>query len=600
MKLMNLFSRRSIHMNIAIAFSCLIVCTTAILSFSSYRLSSNAVTSSSIQKTSQLVEQVKVNIQTYIGNMESIASLVISSRDVMRFVDATQQDRDSDESLKRGASQYLRSVVQSRKDIASILYVNKSGDFVSDQSHAIMKSKSEWTQQDWYRLALTSSEEVVSPSHVQHIFEDQYRWVVSISRKLPESDRSQEGVLLVDLNYNVINDLCRQIELGQRGYVFIVSPSGDLVYHPQQQLIHSELKSEQMQTVLDMREGSIKLGKAEESKMYTVATTSFGWKIVAVTYPDELIENKHQMQTSAALWGVLCLIVGLTISIILSYALTKPLKNLEMHMKKAERGNFDVRVDIEGTHEIGKLARTFNLMISRIKELMNQIVQEQEMKRRSELKALQSQIQPHFLYNTLDSIIWMAESGKVDDVVEMTTALSRLLRSSISKGEELVPVSVELDHIRSYLTIQSRRYRKKFTYSIDVEDNILAAPILKLVLQPIVENAIYHGIKPNPDQGHIQILGWREADSILLTIADDGAGMDPEKLRTILMDKPGVSGGTGVGIANVNHRIQLYFGHEYGLHYESEREEGTTVTLRIPYMEDEVKDDGESGKMDVD
>lgn len=600
MKLMNLFSRRSIHMNIAIAFSCLIVCTTAILSFSSYRLSSSAVTSSSIQKTSQLVEQVKVNIQTYIGNMESIASLVISSRDVMRFVDATQADRESDESLKRGASQYLRSVVQSRKDIASILYVNKSGDFVSDQSHAIMKSKSEWTQQDWYRLALTSSEEVVSPSHVQHIFEDQYRWVVSISRKLPESDRSQEGVLLVDLNYNVINDLCRQIELGQRGYVFIVSPSGDLVYHPQQQLIHSELKSEQMQTVLDMREGSFKLGKAEESKIYTVATTSFGWKIVAVTYPDELIENKHQMQTSAALWGVLCLIVGLTISIILSYALTKPLKNLEMHMKKAERGNFDVRVDIEGTHEIGKLARTFNLMISRIKELMNQIVQEQEMKRRSELKALQSQIQPHFLYNTLDSIIWMAESGKVDDVVEMTTALSRLLRSSISKGEELVPVSVELDHIRSYLTIQSRRYRKKFTYSIDVEDSILAAPILKLVLQPIVENAIYHGIKPNPDQGHIQIHGWREADSILLTIADDGEGMEPEKLRTILMDKPGASGGTGVGIANVNHRIQLYFGHDYGLHYESEREEGTIVTLRIPYMEGEVKDDGESGKMDVD
>ncbi|WP_136604960.1 cache domain-containing sensor histidine kinase [Paenibacillus dokdonensis] len=600
MRLMNLFSRRSIHMNIAIAFSCLIVCTTAILSFSSYRLSSSAVTSSSIQKTSQLVEQVKINIQTYIGNMESIASLVISSRDVMRFVDATQADRESDESLKRGASQYLRSVVQSRKDIASILYVNKSGDFVSDQSHAIMKSKSEWTQQDWYRLALTSSEEVVSPSHVQHIFEDQYRWVVSISRKLPESDRSQEGVLLVDLNYNVINDLCRQIELGQRGYVFIVSPSCDLVYHPQQQLIHSELKSEQMQTVLDMREGSIKLGKAEDSKMYTVATTSFGWKIVAVTYPDELIENKHQMQTSAALWGVLCLIVGLTISIILSYALTKPLKNLEMHMKKAERGNFDVRVDIEGTHEIGKLARTFNLMISRIKELMNQIVQEQEMKRRSELKALQSQIQPHFLYNTLDSIIWMAESGKVDDVVEMTTALSRLLRSSISKGEELVPVSVELDHIRSYLTIQSRRYRKKFTYSIDVEDSILAAPILKLVLQPIVENAIYHGIKPNPDQGHIQIHGWREADSILLTIADDGEGMDPEKLRTILMDKPGVSGGTGVGIANVNHRIQLYFGQDYGLHYESEREEGTIVTLRIPYMEGEVKDDGKNGKMDVD
>jgi len=599
MRLMTWFKRRSIHANIAIAFSCLILCTTAILSYSSYRLSSHAVTRSSVQKTSQLVEQVKTNVQTYIGNMESIASLVMSSRDVMRFVDATREEREADESLKRGASQYLRSVVESREDIASILYVNKEGEFVSDQLLAVMKSKSEWMQQDWYRLALASDTEIVSPSHVQHVFEDQYRWVVSISRKLPAGARSGEGVLLVDLNYNVINDLCRQIELGQRGYIFIASPSGELVYHPQQQLIHSELKSERIQTVLGMQNGSVQLDDQDDGKIYTVATTSFGWKIVAVTFPDELIENKRQMQMYAALWGFVCLIIALSISIVLSYALTKPLKNLEMHMKQAERGNFDIRVDIEGTNEIGKLARTFNLMISRIKELMNQIVQEQEMKRRSELKALQSQIQPHFLYNTLDSIIWMAESGKVDDVVEMTTALSRLLRLSISKGEELVPIAAELEHIRSYLTIQSRRYRKKFTYAIEVDESILGAPILKLVLQPIVENAIYHGIKPMPDPGHIRIRGWREGNSIVIKIEDDGEGMDPERLRTILTEKQAGSGSKGVGVANVHDRIQLYFGHGYGLHYESEREEGTVVTLKIPHIRERGKDDGKTGQMDA-
>lgn len=226
-----------------------------------------------------------------------------------------------------------------------------------------------------------------------------------------------------------------------------------------------------------------------------------------MTYPDDLVANKQQMQGTAALWGAVSLIFAMAISVLLSYALTKPLKNLEINMKKAERGEFDIRVEIESTNEIGKLARTFNLMIMKIKELMSQIVMEQEMKRVSELKALQAQIKPHFLYNTLDSIIWMAETGKMEEVVEMTSSLSKLMRSTIGEGEELIPIARELEHIRHYLTIQNMRYRHKFTYSIEVDEDILECSILKLVLQPLVENAIYHGIKHNPEQGHILIRG---------------------------------------------------------------------------------------------
>jgi two-component system, sensor histidine kinase YesM len=445
--------------------------------------------------------------------------------------------------------------------------------------------------QEWYQQALNQTGVAVSSSHVQHLFQDEYRWVVSISRKLSdtfsEMEADRQGVLLVDLNYSVINNLCKQIELGKRGYVFIVDPSGSLVYHPQQQLIYSQLKFEQLETVLGIKSGSVTVNTGNEQKLYTVNTTSFGWKIVGVTYPDDLVANKQQMQGTAALWGAVSLIFAMAISVLLSYALTKPLKNLEINMKKAERGEFDIRVEIESTNEIGKLARTFNLMIMKIKELMSQIVVEQEMKRVSELKALQAQIKPHFLYNTLDSIIWMAETGKMEEVVEMTSSLSKLLRSTIGEGEELIPIARELEHIRHYLTIQNMRYRNKFTYSIEVHEDILECSILKLVLQPLVENAIYHGIKHNPEQGHILIRCKIEQNDITIQVIDNGVGMNPEQMSKLLLQKADYRIGSGVGVANVNHRIQLYFGDHYGLSFASEMEEGTTVTLRIPALYEE-------------
>ncbi|PRX71214.1 histidine kinase/DNA gyrase B/HSP90-like ATPase [Cohnella sp. SGD-V74] len=304
--------------------------------------------------------------------------------------------------------------------------------------------------------------------------------------------------------------------------------------------------------------------------------------MIGVTYPDELVGNKGEIRTTSILVGVAFLIVALSISVFLSFRLTKPIKRLESLMKKVEKGDFDLRVEVESTDEIGKLSRSFNLMIGKIKDLMGQIVEEQEMKRISELKAMQAQIHPHFLYNTLDSIIWMAEMGKMADVVKMTGALAKLFRSSISKGDELVPIEVELEHIQNYLTIQKIRYKNKFTYDIDVDPDILSCKTLKIVLQPLVENAIYHGLKQQAVIGHISVTGRREEDGIALRVIDDGVGMNEEQLQSLAEKWRHAEGGKGVGLQNVNHRIRLYFGEIYGLRIESEPEEGTTVTLRLP------------------
>ncbi|WP_284645173.1 cache domain-containing sensor histidine kinase [Paenibacillus silviterrae] len=590
MKGVRLFQFQSIHSQIALAFSVLILCTTTILSFTAYRLSTDAVTGTSLEYTTELVKQVHNNIENYIQNMESISSLSLSNGDLKRYAALQRQDGLEGEMLGRQVSEYFRSVVASRKDIASILFVGQQGGMVSERIWDNLKKENEIRVQDWFVNAQKyDGQAAISSSHVQNLFTGEYRWVVSISRKMPSSEGFGGGVLLVDLNYSVIDNLCKQIQLGKRGYVFIVDPSGDLVYHPQQQIMNTQLKSERIDEILQSQDGTMRFGTGAERKIYTVSTTRFGWKIVGVIYPEDLTRNKREMQWSAALWGSLCLAIALTISFIFSFTLTKPLKTLESHMKLVEKGNFEQRADIESTNEIGKLARSFNLMIGKIKELMQQIVQEQEKKRISELKALQAQIKPHFLYNTLDSIIWMAETGKMSEVIHMTTALAKLLRSSISKGEELVPIAVELEQIRSYLTIQQIRYRRKFTYSIDVPEELHKAKVMKLVLQPIVENAIYHGMKHKAEPGHIRISGRRVDGVIELAVTDDGVGMSPEKARTLLTEPRTETDGytrSGVGVHNVNLRIELYFGTDYGLHFESELEEGTTVTIRIPVLMD--------------
>ncbi|MCR8645549.1 sensor histidine kinase [Paenibacillus sp. N1-5-1-14] len=588
----NPFRSKSIHTSIAIAFAFIILCTTAVLSYNSYRLASRAVTENSLNYTTQLIDQVNTNIQTYIDNMESISQLALRHDSLNHLLELGNMNNPDGLRLEEQIRSNFRSIVSSRKDIASIMFVGSNGAIVSDRFNGSAKSYEQLSNQEWYQSAIKAKGEVViSSSHVQHIFLKEYKWVVSISRQLTSSDERNQGVLLVDLNYNVINDLCKQIQLGNRGYVFILDTNGDMIYHPQQQIIYTQMKSEPVASIMTSNAHSITTSEGSEEKIYTIGTTEFGWKIVGVTYPDELLSNKKQIQLQSVLWGMVCLIIALAISVAFTFTLTKPIKNLELHMKKVEKGDFDIVVDIDNTNEIGKLARTFNLMIRKIKDLMNQIVEEQEMKRISELKALQAQIQPHFLYNTLDSIIWMAEMGKVDEVVEMTTALSKLLRSSISKGEELIPIQTELDHIENYLTIQKMRYRHKFTYSIDVDPAIYSCKILKIVLQPLVENAIYHGIKNKVDQGHIRIIGTLHQDVIEIKVNDDGIGMSEEQLEQISIPTKPRSGEKSVGVYNVNHRIKLYFGESYGLSYESEREEGTTVTLRIPKIEEEEAHD---------
>ena len=578
---------KSIHTSIALAFSLLILGTTILLSYSSYRQSASFVTNNSIGYTTALVEQVNANIRTYLDNMESISTLALSNGDLRKFLSTPQGTPESGQLAER-IGLFLHSIVASRSDIATLLFAGSNGVVISDRTNAPVKDYSDLIVQDWYRQARAAGGEVVlSSSRVEHLYPKEYRWVISLSRELRGAgDSDPSGVLLVDLNYNLINDLCRQIQLGKRGYVFIVDASGDLIYHPQQQIMFTDLKTEDIPLILRSPDSTLNVQGDGEQKKYTIRTTDYGWKIVGVTYPTDLVGDKARMRLSSAMWGGVCLLIALGLSVLLSFRMTRPLKKLDERMKQVERGNFDIRVEVTSTNEIGKLARTFNLMIAKIKELMNQKIRDEEIKRHIEIQALQAQIQPHFLYNTLDSIIWMAETNKMGEVVKMTTALSRLFRSSIGKGEEEVPLAVELEHIGNYLTIQSMRYRNRFVHRIEVPKELHECRVLRVILQPLVENAIYHGIRNKAETGEIVISGRRNGRMLELSVSDDGEGMEPERLRTLLHERREQENGKGMGVLNVHRRIQLFYGPAYGLEFRSEREEGTVVLLRLPFRKE--------------
>ncbi|MDD9265479.1 sensor histidine kinase [Paenibacillus sp. GCM10023248] len=579
---LQLFKFRSIQSSISVAFSLLILGSITITSFISYHLSAQAVEGNSEHYISEIIQQVNSNIQSYITNMENIGMLASANKDVKYYISGTSFISEEERRpYEKRISDLFQSILISRKDIASIMIFGYNGRFVSDRRITSLNENTRIEEQPWYQRARTEGgKSVITAPHVQNIIQNEYRWVVSLSRELKNADGiTGDGIFLVDLNLSVINEICNQINLGPRGYVFIVDKDGNIVYHPQQKLITSNLKTELIDKVRSADSGSFVTGEGNRKRIYSIQEAHFGWKIVGVAYASELIANQYQIKLSYFLWTILALVIALYLSFTVSRHLSRPIKVLQSSMKQVEKGNFDIRSEIHSENEIGQLGRAFNMMVGRIKDLMSQLIQNEEVKRKSEMKLLEAQINPHFLYNTLDSIIWMAECKKHEEVVLMTSSLAKLFRAIIHKNDETVPVRVELEHITNYLQIQKLRYKDNLDFAIDVDPDILEHHIPKIILQPIVENAIYHGIKNKLEPGVIRITGKAQGEAIVFVVADNGVGMEPDKLNQILKAKNGTK--KGIGVSNVDERIKL-FGHEYGISFNSERWVGTEVTIVVP------------------
>ncbi len=589
----------SIQVTMAIAFSVISVSIIVGAILIAYSVTEETARIASRRYTQQLVSQIANNIESYIDYMDSASAFVQSDTDVQAFLTAASAPEKKAAAPRAAA--LLATLVRSREDISLVGVFDYDAGFITHDENHTLNPFAEAARQAWFTAARSGGgRSVVSSSHVQNVIKDRYRWVISLSREIisPET-KTGVGILLMDLNYGVINRICSSVQLGKRGYIFIVDRNGDIVYHPQQQLIYGGLKSENIRRITTEQGEYFTGNEGQENKIYSIQTMrTTGWKVVGVNFLDELVENRDSIRNTYLFWGLAFFVVTIVLSTLLSRRISKPIKQLRKSVQAVEQGNFDIRADIRSSNEIGELGKDFNIMISEIKELLHRVTEQQELKRKSELKALQMQINPHFLYNTLDSVIWMAEGGKQQEVIAMSSALARLFRLSISKGREIIDIASEVQHVANYLTIQKIRYKDKLDYRIAVPPELNAFKTVKIILQPLVENAIYHGIKNKAGTGIITISGLRTAEGIELSVRDDGVGMQPEMLQRVrdqLAGKatveapPTLPTHSGLGVRNVDERIKLYFGAAYGLEYESEPDRGTLVRVRLPAIAGELE-----------
>ena len=549
----------------------------------SMKFTNTSIFENSSEYTHTIIQQMNQNIDSYIDYMENIAYLISSNEDVQDYL----FDEKIDNEGRYRILNQLQTILDSRSDIRNVGIISKNGRMLINDGSKSVNQDLDLNTQEWYATALEKPNgPILTSSHVQHIISGERPWVITLSRGIRDRSGSgeKEGVFFIDLNYSAISELCDQSTVGTKGYAFILDAKGNIVYHPQQQQLYNELQTENISLIMDTDEDTVLTGTGNDGKLYSISRSEkTGWTVVDCTNVKELLSKSRQAQSVYVLTAIILVIVALLFSRFMARSITLPIQKLRDSMKKVQEGDFSVSdVVVDSKNEIGSLTKSFDVMTHRIHELMEQNVHEQEEKRRSELKALQSQINPHFLYNTLDSIIWMAEGKKNEEVVLMTASLARLLRQSISNEDEVVPIANEVAYARGYLTIQKMRYKDKLEFQIEVDSSILYIPLIKLVLQPIIENAIYHGLKYKESKGLLIVKGFMKDGNAVLQVIDDGVGMDEETLAHIY-DKHKVNyHSNGVGVYNVQKRLKLYYGEDYGITYTSELGKGTTATITIP------------------
>ena len=430
--------------------------------------------------------------------------------------------------------------------------------------------------------------------HVQNIFNAssfRYYWVISLSRivELTYSGVPVRGVLLVDMNYNTIEEMMDRVNgSNSYQYFYLCDSNGELIYHPRMIQIGVEKYKENNLAASDYEDGLHEEIFEGERRMVVVKTISYtGWKLVGVIPMSGFRLGTVSTQFFTFLVLLVTILALLLINRLVTNRITSPILRLNRSIQNMDGGRVDPdKVYIGGPAEVENLGRSMQGSLRQVNELMDDVVREQEERRRTELDALQSQINPHFLYNTLDSIVWMIEDERNADAVFMVTQLASLFRVSLSKGRTVISIRDEFVHALNYMNIQKVRYKDAFEVSWDIQEEILDYCTVKLILQPILENAIYYGVDALGDEGEIVVSGRKEGDDILMSVRDNGLGMPQEKVDQILSDEEHEERthrhGSGVGLINVHKRIMLRFGPRYGLSIESEPDEGTEVTIRIP------------------
>lgn len=567
----NFFNRkRSIEFNILVSCLSIMVGFALLLSLLSLNSFSEFVDNTSEEQTKEISRQIVHNYDNYI-------STIIDAYNGIQ-VKIDNVDVKANAEVTRG---YLEDFLLFKADITNISLFSLEGLLYATTT-TLTYDAEQITQQAWFERAVKEPSLIFFSN--PYIIDGDFR--ILVSKVVNHNRGTEKALMMMELDSSPIIELAENANLGEKGRILLLDSGYNNIYS-------SINDMETYKAIAAVKEIIIGTGKAHingyDMAINVDTLTNTKWKIAVFINIDNTKAVQENYVWILGIIGLFMVVATITIITFTSRRIATPLKVLEKSMRKIEQSDFLVVEPVaeSSQKEVASLSKSFNLMMSRIKELMDRIVVEQNAQRESELKALQNQINPHFLYNTLDSIVWLIENDKNKEASQMVVALAKLFRISISRGRNIITIKDELEHARSYLIIQSFRYADAFKYEFDVEEEVLEYTTMKLILQPLIENAIYHGLKNRIDEGLIKISVHREQDNIVFAVSDNGYGMKEEKIAQLYTNFYNPHLNDGVGLKNVYLRLVLYYGKEADLQITSELDEGTTIKIIIPMKRSE-------------
>lgn len=550
----------------ASSISLMIIFTGCLLSvfLTTYTNNVESVYLSQIASTS---EETINNFSIYVDNLISF------SNSIEKKIDTSELTVDSDNN-----SSYFDELVSLSSDIRFVALYDETGSLeAKNSSYHASESKAEVVNSSWFSNAQRDPM-VTSFSKIE---EGSY---FTLSKYIKSSSKGP-FILRIEYNFKQILSLIEGANLGEGGHILIYNKNYDVVYSSKE-----KISNEEWTEIKEMVIGE-KLFSEEGINYYFYLSTipSTTWRILIANNCDNIVSTKRTVITLTTVSSSIFVVLFIIVIYLVTNHLTKPLTELEEEMAKLESFDFQVSSlkQLEGTKEIETLNKTYLKMLSRIQDLAKKLLLEEKAQNKAELEALQNQINPHFLYNTLDSIIYMIDQGKNEEASKMIIALSRFFRISISKGKNIIPLEKELEHVRYYLQIQKMRYKDNFSFSINYKrEEIASFSIIKLILQPLVENALLHGIgEEGTKEAKIEVNAKVDDKYLLLEVIDNGFGMLEEKVKEIKESFLDKKIHKGVGLSNVYQRIKLYYGPSSDVKISSELDKGTKICIFIPVEE---------------
>ena len=534
-----------------------------------YQTSSVAIRQTTEQNTRKTIQQSGQFITSYLQKVKQTTSSLAENEKIKTYAQTPSQENA--EQLR----QLFATILKTDSDLVSAILVTKDGNLISTDPELTMKTSADMMKEKWYQDAIhKGAMPILTPARrtVSHTIGE--KWVISIMQEVVDKDGKNLGVVRLDIGYKTLEAYLDQLQLGKEGFTFIVDANHDFVYHPKKAVYSSHAEMKAMAPYLSVKNGYVKSKQAYVSQ-YQIPNS--GWTLIGVSSMEQLHAVQTQILWSFIGTGLFALGVCLIGIWFVLRLWIKPLRDLQVTILKVGSGHSDLRANETGSPELVDLARQFNIMLDRIDQLMIAVKEEEQNVRRYELQALSSQINPHFLYNTLDTIVWMAEFNDSKRVVEVTKSLAKYFRLALNQGHEQISLKDEIDHVRQYLFIQKQRYGEKLQYEIKELKQYNDYKIPKLILQPLVENAIYHGIKEMNRQGRIRVSVSENDTQLIVSIYDNGRGFVASETTNATLVRLG-----GVGLKNVNQRLQLQFGKSYHMEIKSEENTYTEIRLYFP------------------